>query len=219
MKITVTGIVGTAMILLAGCSSKNAVSTGGISGTGGNGANAAPASMVTVVNVPDVVAKVPETEVARTQDTVVIKDPESVAAINPESVPVLNQGAGLLNSRESVFTGPILGDIFFDFDSAALSVNAQDQLKQNAAWMQRNPQPAVIIEGHCDERGTDEYNIALGERRAITAKQYLVSLGFSEQRLSAVSFGEEKPFDQGHGEDAWYNNRRGHFRVVKPDSH
>ena len=108
-------------------------------------------------------------------------------------------------------SGPVLGDIFFDFDSSALSTEAQEQLKQNAVWIQKNASQSVTIEGHCDERGTDEYNIALGERRATSAKQFLTTLGVSDAKVSTVSYGEEKPFDPGHNEEAWSKNRRGHF--------
>jgi peptidoglycan-associated lipoprotein len=107
--------------------------------------------------------------------------------------------------------GAMLGDVFYQFDSSVLSEEAQEQLKQDVAWMKSNPAQTVIIEGHCDERGTDEYNIALGERRAISAKDYLVTLGISASRISTISYGEERPFDPGHNEEAWAKNRRAHF--------
>ncbi len=111
-------------------------------------------------------------------------------------------------------TGP-LGDAFFDFDSSALGADAQAQLKQNAGWLDNNSLTKVLIEGHCDSRGTAEYNLALGERRATTAKEYLKKLGVAPSRLEAVSFGEEKPFDTNTGEDAWAKNRRAHFVIKK----
>jgi peptidoglycan-associated lipoprotein len=110
-------------------------------------------------------------------------------------------------------TGP-LGDLFFEFDSSNLSPEAQDQLKQNAGWLGSNKLKGATIEGHCDSRGTSEYNLALGERRAGTAKDYLVKLGVASSRLDAVSFGEERPFDSAQNEEAWAKNRRAHF-VVK----
>ena len=76
-----------------------------------------------------------------------------------------------------------------------------------------NPQKEVVIEGHCDERGTEEYNIALGERRANSAKKYLINLGVNPSQLSTISFGEEKPADPGHNEEAWAKNRRDEFVV------
>jgi peptidoglycan-associated lipoprotein len=111
-------------------------------------------------------------------------------------------------------TGP-LGDVFFDFDSTVLSAEAQNQLKQNASWLGNNSLNRALIEGHCDSRGTSEYNLALGERRASTAKEYLVRLGVTTSRLETVSFGEERPFDAGTGENAWAKNRRAHFVMKK----
>lgn len=108
--------------------------------------------------------------------------------------------------------GP-LGDVFYEFDSSDLSPEAEKQLNDNAAWLGSN-QKSTIIEGHCDSRGTSEYNIALGERRSSTAKEYLVRLGISSSRMETVSFGEERPFDPAQNEDAWAKNRRAHF-VVK----
>ena len=110
-------------------------------------------------------------------------------------------------------TGPI-GDVFYDYDSSMLSTEAQQRLTQNAAWLQNNTGKSVLIEGHCDDRGTSEYNIALGERRAVSAKEYLTRLGISSSRLETVTYGEERPFDKGQNEDAWAKNRRAHF-VVK----
>jgi peptidoglycan-associated lipoprotein len=106
--------------------------------------------------------------------------------------------------------GP-LGDVFFEFDSADLSPEAEQQLKENAAWLESNPRNSTIIEGHCDSRGTSEYNIALGERRSSSAKEYLVRLGIASSRLESVSYGEERPFGSGENEEAWAKNRRDHF--------
>ncbi|MFO7964237.1 MAG: peptidoglycan-associated lipoprotein Pal [Desulfobacterales bacterium] len=104
-------------------------------------------------------------------------------------------------------------DIYFNFDKADLSPEAQAVLKEKAAWLRENPEVDVIIEGHCDERGTNEYNIALGERRAQSAKIFLVDLGISPDRLSTISYGEEMPVDPGHNESAWQKNRRAHFQI------
>lgn len=104
-----------------------------------------------------------------------------------------------------------LGDVFFAFDSALLNTVSESQLNENVQWMNDNPEASVVIEGHCDERGTDEYNIALGERRAETAKNYMTNAGVDPSRMQTVSYGEERPFDPGHDEDAWAKNRRAHF--------
>jgi peptidoglycan-associated lipoprotein len=105
-------------------------------------------------------------------------------------------------------------DILFEFDSAKLSDEAQQILRNKAEWLRENPRAQVIIEGHCDERGTNEYNLALGDRRAFSAKSFLVDLGIDQSRLTTVSYGEERPLDFRSVEDAWTKNRRAHF-VIK----
>ncbi len=102
-------------------------------------------------------------------------------------------------------------DIFFQFDSSALTPEAQDILNAKADWMQQHPEVSVVIEGHCDSRGTNEYNIALGERRAEGVKNYIMSLGISGSRVRTISYGEERPLAIGDSEDAWAKNRRAHF--------
>jgi peptidoglycan-associated lipoprotein len=102
--------------------------------------------------------------------------------------------------------------VFFEFDSAVLTPKAQDLLQSKAQWLKDNPDVvAVLIEGHCDERGTDAYNMALGARRANAVKNYLLDLGVDVTKLDAQSFGEEKPAVQGHNEEAWAQNRRASF--------
>jgi peptidoglycan-associated lipoprotein len=104
-----------------------------------------------------------------------------------------------------------LTDAFFDFDEASLRADAKSALENNAKWMQANSGSNVIVEGHCDERGSVEYNLALGERRAKAAKEYLVSYGIAAGRITTISYGKERPFDPGHDENAWSQNRRAHF--------
>jgi peptidoglycan-associated lipoprotein len=104
-------------------------------------------------------------------------------------------------------------DIHFEFDSSTLTSGAQLTLKKKAEWLQNNPDAASTIEGHCDERGTSEYNLALGDRRANSAKAFLVDLGISASRLTTISYGEERPVDPGHNEEAWAKNRRCHFTI------
>jgi len=105
-------------------------------------------------------------------------------------------------------------DVYFDFDSSALLPEAQNVLKRKAEWLRANPGASVIVEGHCDERGTNEYNLALGDRRAESAKSFLADLGITGYRLTTVSYGEERPVDSASGEEAWAKNRRAHF-VIK----
>jgi len=104
-------------------------------------------------------------------------------------------------------------DIYFDFDTSSLGETAKDLLSQKAEWLRMNPDASVIIEGHCDERGTNAYNIALGDRRAESAKSYLVNLGIDAIQLSKISYGEERPIDMGKDEEAMAKNRRVHFVV------
>jgi peptidoglycan-associated lipoprotein len=107
-----------------------------------------------------------------------------------------------------------LKPVFFDLDSSDLSPEAQRALDENAATIKKYPSWAVTIEGHCDERGTAEYNLALGERRSIAARAYLVSLGIPADRVRTVSYGKEFPFDPGHDEAAFRKNRRAHFVIT-----
>jgi len=103
---------------------------------------------------------------------------------------------------------------FFEYDSSELTSDAQRALNENAGVLKQYPAWTVTIEGHCDERGTAEYNLALGERRAVAARAYLVSLGVSADRLRTVSYGKEFPFDPGHDETAYTKNRRAHFVIT-----
>ncbi len=105
----------------------------------------------------------------------------------------------------------MFADIHFDFDKSFIREDAKPVLATVADYLKKNPGAKVQIEGHCDERGTAEYNMALGARRAESAKKYLLSLGVKGGRLSTVSYGKEKPLDPGHDESAWAKNRRDHF--------
>jgi peptidoglycan-associated lipoprotein len=106
-----------------------------------------------------------------------------------------------------------LKDAYYAFDSYELSSEATKTLQENADWIKSNKGPVITIEGHCDERGTVEYNLALGERRAEAAKNYLVSLGVNGDRLKTLTYGKSLPADPGHTEEAWAKNRRAHFVV------
>ncbi len=104
-------------------------------------------------------------------------------------------------------------NIYFEFDSSALLAPSQDTLTRKAEYLRQNPNVRVVIEGHCDERGTDEYNLALGDRRANSAKSFLVDLGISPSRLTTISYGEERPLDPRSNEEAWAKNRRCEFLI------
>ena len=104
--------------------------------------------------------------------------------------------------------------VHFDFDKFNIKESERPVLEKKKQWMTANPNAKVLIEGHCDERGTTEYNLALGERRANACKQYMILLGIDKNRLSTISYGEEKPLDPGQNEEAWAKNRRGQFVVT-----
>jgi peptidoglycan-associated lipoprotein len=110
---------------------------------------------------------------------------------------------------------PDLVDIHFDFDKYDIRPGDAKVLDSNASWLKSNPAQLVLIEGHCDERGTNEYNLALGERRAKAAMNYLVSQGVQASRITIISYGEERPLCSEHNESCWTRNRRAHF-LVKP---
>ncbi len=106
-------------------------------------------------------------------------------------------------------------DIHFDFDDSALRNEARELLKKHAEWLNNTRDAKIVIEGNCDERGTAEYNLALGQRRADTAAKYLINLGIDAKRIKTVSYGFELPVDPQHNEEAWAKNRRDHFVVSK----
>lgn len=108
-----------------------------------------------------------------------------------------------------------LADAFFDYDQNTLRDDAREAIQKNAAWLSKWPQTEIGIEGYCDERGTAEYNLALGERRASIVKAYLEGLGVSPSRIHTVSLGEEARFCQESNEDCWSKNRRGHFVIIR----
>jgi peptidoglycan-associated lipoprotein len=107
-----------------------------------------------------------------------------------------------------------LRPLYFGLDSSDVDADGQQILQANAAVLKKYPTWQVTIEGHCDERGTAEYNLALGERRALAAKNYLVSLGIPADKVRTVSYGKEFPFDAGHDDNAWSKNRRAHFVIT-----
>ena len=108
----------------------------------------------------------------------------------------------------------LLGDVYFDYDRAELREDARERLTKNAEWLRSHSQFEVTIEGHCDERGTNEYNLALGERRAGAARDYMTSLGVNVARLRSISYGEERPQCTASAESCWAMNRRAHFIVT-----
>ena len=108
-----------------------------------------------------------------------------------------------------------LRTIRFDFDKYDIRDDQVPVLQSNASWLKAHSDLKVVVQGHCDERGTIEYNLSLGDRRARSVKKYLADLGVSEDRMRTVSYGKERPIDPGHDEDAWAKNRRGEFELEK----
>jgi peptidoglycan-associated lipoprotein len=141
--------------------------------------------------------------------------PEPVTEAPPVAVPPEPAVSSAdMGSLDEINKKGILAPVFFEFDSSEMSSESQAVLAKNAETMKQFPTWIVSIEGHCDERGTAEYNLALGERRALSVRQYLVSLGIAAERLRTVSYGKEFPFDPGHGEQSWARNRRANFVVT-----
>jgi len=138
-----------------------------------------------------------------------VKEPEApvVPEVKPEVRPEVRPEA-----KEELYK-IVLEDVHFEFDKSTLTALAREILDENAKKLKENAGIKVIIEGHCDERGSREYNLALGERRAVSVKNYLLSLGIEDKRMKTISYGEERPLDPGHNERAWALNRRAHFVI------
>jgi peptidoglycan-associated lipoprotein len=129
----------------------------------------------------------------------------------PEEPPVVEEP----EEPKEVEMAPALNDVFFAFDKYNLTSESKSILEGNADELKRVSSARITIEGHCDERGTKSYNLALGEKRANAAKDYLVALGVNGSRITVVSYGKERPFVMGHDEAAWAKNRRAHFVLKK----
>ncbi|HQH12842.1 MAG TPA: peptidoglycan-associated lipoprotein Pal [Candidatus Sumerlaeota bacterium] len=141
-------------------------------------------------------------------------DPDSMSGSYPKPLPMDHEsGTPTAPPLRMEATKQIaeLQTVYFDFDSAELSESARAVLDQNAIWLSENPGVHVLIEGHCDERGTVEYNLNLGERRAASVREYLIGKNLDAATLHTISYGEERPIDEGHDETAWSQNRRVQF--------
>lgn len=157
---------------------------------------------------PPVPVTAPETQVST-------QPPDFVATDTAKpSVEPLPSDAEQLN--KTVQERGLIRDAFFAFDDSTLSSDAQSALTTSANWLKQNSSYNILIEGHCDERGTEQYNLALGDRRASIARDYLITLGVDAGRIRTVSYGEERPFAPGHDETAWAQNRRAHLVLLTP---
>lgn len=136
-------------------------------------------------------------------------DPNAVSGLPPE-----RPGANKVEDPETLKTDTV----YFDFDKSAVKPGERPKLGAVADYLKSHTDDDLVIQGHCDERGTEEYNRALGERRALALREALINLGVSGDKLTTVSYGKDRPVDPGHSEDAWSKNRRGEFLLLAPPS-
>jgi peptidoglycan-associated lipoprotein len=176
-------VLSVAALVAVGCAKKQTVKSEGTQGPPG------------AATGPGAIGETPMTEA-----------PPPPMAVTPATPPSMAPGIAVTEERLSQFD-----DVQFDFDKSDVKEDGRKACRVVADFLKKNPSARIQIEGHCDERGTSEYNMALGERRATAVMTYLVSLGVSKGALSTVSFGKEKPLDPGHDEGAWAKNRRAHF--------
>ncbi|MEM7050647.1 MAG: peptidoglycan-associated lipoprotein Pal [Acidobacteriota bacterium] len=158
---------------------------------------------------PDEVLEVETTPVEEPAVEVEPPRQEVVEDVQEDTLPT-----DLVELNEYLKERELIADVYFDFDQSELRDEARERLAKNAAFMRENADLVFRIEGHCDERGTNEYNLALGQRRGNTAKDYITSLRVPADSMSIVSYGEERPFCTESDEACWQRNRRAHFVVV-----
>ena len=174
---------------------------------------AAPVTTTTQArsSVPDV----PVTVTTATETKVDTQPPDFVATdtARPTVEPL---PADIEQLNRTVQERGMIRDAFFAYDESTLSNDAQNALTGDANWLKQNGQYNLLVEGHCDERGTEQYNLALADRRASIVRDYLVTLGVDAGRIRTVSYGEERPFAEGHNEAAWAQNRRAHVVLLAP---
>jgi peptidoglycan-associated lipoprotein len=155
-----------------------------------------------------------ETEVVTVEEEVDIVQPLSEEELQAQMKAQQLQKQEAARIKEEARMKFVNEDVYFNFDDATLTSDARMILKQKVAWLRENPGVSVLIEGNCDDRGTAEYNIALGQRRAQSVKTFMINAGISTSRLSTVSYGEERPVDFANNETAWAKNRRAHFKIL-----
>jgi peptidoglycan-associated lipoprotein len=143
----------------------------------------------------------------------IVKPGGPSAVLHPGGIAPGMQPSGPIGEQEMQAIQATLRPVYFNYDQYTLSPEAQEALRYNAEILKRTPNLPIVAEGHCDERGTSEYNLALGDRRARSSVEFLAGLGVPAERLSSVSYGSELPVDPGHNEAAWSKNRRVYLRV------
>src|SRR5262245_25776115 len=143
------------------------------------------------------------------------KEPPVEQPLPPVKEPGFEEGDIDETIRSQNSTRSLLKTVYFDFDKSDVRDDQVPVLQSNAAWLKSHAQYKLLVEGHCDERDTIEYNLALGDRRAKNVRQYLIDLGVAADRIRTISYGEERPADPGHDEEAYARNRRGEFTLEK----
>ena len=192
MKVFLTSLVIVLIVLVPACKTRKT-----------------PQPMPTVENTaPEIPPPPPPPATTTVEEPKDFVAPEPTEEIVPSDIDELNKWA---QSKGYV------RDAFFNYDEATLDDAAQTALTASANWLKGKDGAGynLLIEGHCDERGTEQYNLALGDRRANTAKDYLVTLGVDAGRIRTVSYGEERPFEEGHDDSSWSQNRRAHLVLVR----
>ncbi len=164
---------------------------------GVSGCKSKPVETVPTPPAPPVIEPEPEPEIVEVEP-----EPEPEVVIEPFTPPTI----------EALNAAGHLKTVYFDFDKYDLSESTRATLRQNADWLRANPGHSIVIEGHCDERGSIEYNLALGERRANATREFLASLGAGDTEVRIVTYGEERPAVKGNNESAWAKNRRAEFK-------
>jgi peptidoglycan-associated lipoprotein len=216
-RMVLVGIIGLivcfSMLFVTGCAKDKTIITKG----GESAATEESAAAAEKAKTVDVKAK----EAAAKKEQLAKETAASEQAAKAAETP-LTEGAASAVAAEgaakvkalSAKEEKIFADIRFDFDKYNLMPEAREILKGQAEWLAKNKDYRLVIEGNCDERGTTEYNLALGERRASEAMKYLVELGIDGSRIKTISYGKEMPLDPGHNEEAWAKNRRDHFVIT-----
>lgn len=164
--------------------------------------------VVTTTEPPPATTTVPQPMPAPQEDVSEDANGDLIAMESSDPLGIRALDIETINERQP------LEDVHFDFDSAVLSPEARATLDSHAELLETYSSMEILIEGHCDERGTVEYNLALGERRADAIRNYLTNLGISPDRMKTISYGKEFPLDPRHNEEAWRKNRRGHFEIT-----
>ena len=164
--------------------------------------------------VPGPAAAAPAQPGPQIAETPVTRAPAPpVTPVQPAPAPAAAAPGAAAAAQPGVPGPSPLKDVFFDYDMANIRDDQKAALNDNVGWLKVNTRAKLLVEGHCDERGTAEYNLGLGERRAKAVKDYLIAAGIAADRISTISYGKERPFVLGHDESAWKWNRRGHFVI------